>query len=61
VGSIPTARTWRGAGVRFEQVGTLHGDGTFEPLRPPINPIKVRRDGMSIGVGIKMASSSFPG
>jgi hypothetical protein len=48
-------------GVRYHQAGTLHGDGTFEPLGPPTNPIKLRPDGMSIGVGIKMASSPFPG
>jgi hypothetical protein len=47
-------------GVRIHKAGTLHGDGTFEPLGPPINPIKLRPDGMSIGVEIKMASSSFP-
>jgi hypothetical protein len=32
------------AGVRFDQAGTLRGDGTFEPLGPPMNPIKLRPD-----------------
>ena len=54
-------------GVRLHQPGTLHGDGTFEPVtpvRPGVllkNPIKLRPDGMSIGVGIKMAGKPFPG
>ena len=43
-------------GVRFHQVGTLHADGTSEPLGPPTNLIKLRPDGMSIGAGIRMAS-----
>jgi len=43
-------------GVRFHQIGTLHADGTSEPLGPPTNLIKLRPDGMSIGAGIKMAS-----
>jgi hypothetical protein len=47
--------------ARFEGVVTLYGDCTFELLGTPINPIKVRPDGMSIGVGMKMASKSFPG
>jgi hypothetical protein len=37
------------------------GNETFEPLGPPMNPIKLRPDGMSIRVGIKMASEPFPG
>jgi hypothetical protein len=47
-------------GVHYRDVGTLHGDGTFEPIMWPrpgsllSNPIKLRPDGMSIGVGIKM-------
>ncbi|HEY6988877.1 MAG TPA: hypothetical protein VH369_10860 [Bryobacteraceae bacterium] len=54
-------------GVNYHDVGTLHGDGTFEPCtwsRPGSflrNPVKPRPDGMSIGVGIKMASAPFPG
>jgi hypothetical protein len=46
---------------RATRPGTLHGGGTFGPLGPPMNPIKVRPDGMSIGVGVKMASAPFPG
>jgi len=45
-------------GIHYEQVGTLHGDGTFEPT-VPAQPgsllrtvVKLRPDGMSIGVGI---------
>jgi hypothetical protein len=45
-------------GTHFEGVGTLHGDGTFEPT-VPARPgsllrtvVKLRPDGMSIGVGI---------
>jgi hypothetical protein len=45
--------------VRFERCGTLHCDGISSG--PPMNPIKLRPDGMSIGVGIKMASKPFPG
>jgi hypothetical protein len=26
----------------------LHGDGTFEPLGPPMTPIKLRPDGISV-------------
>jgi hypothetical protein len=40
----------------FHQVGSLHADGTSEPLGPPTNLIKLRPDGMSIGAGIRMAS-----
>ena len=53
-------------GVRFHQVGTLHGDGTFEPTVPDKpgsllrTVIKLRPDAMSIGVGIKMAIAPFP-
>jgi hypothetical protein len=53
--------------VRYRDVGTLHGDGTFEPCtwsRPGSllrNPVKLRPDGISIGVGVKMASAPFPG
>ena len=41
-------------GVRFHQVGTLHGDGTV-PAQPGSllrTVAKLRPDGMSIGVGI---------
>jgi hypothetical protein len=48
-------------GVRFEQAGILHGDGTFEPLGAPMNHSNLRPDGMSIGVGIKVASAASPG
>jgi hypothetical protein len=54
-------------GARYLKVGTLHGDGAFEPVtwsKPGsllAEPIKLRLDGMSIGVGIKMASAPFPG
>jgi hypothetical protein len=48
-------------GNPIDTAGTLHGDGTLDPLGPPMNPIKLRHDGMSIGVGIKMASKPFPG
>jgi hypothetical protein len=45
----------------------LHGDGTFEPVtwsRPGSllrNPVKLRPEGISIGVGIKIASAPFRG
>ena len=45
-------------GTRFEGVGTLHRDGTFEPTVPSRSGflfrtvVKLRPDGMSIGVGI---------
>jgi hypothetical protein len=29
-----------------------HGDGTFDPLGPPMPIIKLHPDGMSIGVGM---------
>ena len=45
-------------GIHYEQVGTLHGDGMFERT-VPVQPgsllrtvVKLRPDGMSIGVGI---------
>ena len=45
-------------GTRFEGVGTLHGDGRFEPTQPARpgsllkTVVKLRPDGMSIGTGI---------
>jgi hypothetical protein len=57
VGSIPTARTWRGAGVRFEQAGTFHGDDTFEPLQTLV-AVKLRSDCMSVLVGVAVKPMS---
>jgi hypothetical protein len=53
-------------GSRFIDVGTLHGDGAFEAAKPSrpgsllMQAIKLRPDGMSIGVGVRMARP-FPG
>jgi hypothetical protein len=46
-------------GVGFDQAGTLHGQGTFEPLGPAMNPIKLRPDGMSIGFGMKRRTPAW--
>jgi hypothetical protein len=53
-------------GAQYHDVGTLHGDGTFEPAtwsKPGSllrNPIKLRPDGLSIGVGVKLADIPVP-
>jgi hypothetical protein len=54
-------------GTHYQGVGTLHGDGTFEAAKPSrpgsllMQAIKLRPDGMSIGVGVRMADMPFPG
>ena len=37
--------------VRFERCGTLHGDGTFEPLQTLV-AVKLRSDCLSVLVGV---------
>jgi hypothetical protein len=54
-------------GTRFDRVGILHGEGTFESAKPSrpgfllMQAIKLRPDGMSIGVGVRMVDMPFPG
>jgi hypothetical protein len=38
-------------GVQFNNCGTLHGDGTFEPLKNLV-AVKLRSDLMSVLVGV---------
>jgi hypothetical protein len=40
-------------GVRFNNCGTLHGDGTFEPLKNLV-AVKLRSDTQSVLVGVAM-------
>ena len=44
-------------GVRFHQVGTLHGDGTFGPLQHLV-AVKLRSDCKSVLVGVAVKPMS---
>ena len=44
-------------GVQFNNCGTLHGDGTFEPLKNLV-AVKLRSDCMSVLVGVAVKPMS---
>ena len=45
-------------GVTYNNCGTLHGDGTFEPLKNLV-AVKLRSDCMSVLVGVAMIPPPF--
>jgi hypothetical protein len=43
--------------VKFTRCGTLHGDGTFDPLQTLV-AVKLRSDSMSVLVGVAVRPMS---